>query len=358
MTIDYISMSGEAAEENAPQEQGPTAPKREPESIGLFFKSALSNLVNVDAIVQSVTQDLRDVATYVSEQSQSQVKQMGESMTRLKSQLASDIKETGNFTHTELDAFESSAAQDNSASKFQETRSELDEALERKLRSMFTSAEQVAGSILGNVSAVLSNVKDAAHHNLNSALTNAKAQKDDAVVDATLDPAVYSVSDEDFENSLPEWSKLSQDISETNFTRFKANFSLDSCVEQINELLKSNSQVHDVYSETVPEVLEAKAFWLRYFWKKLEYAHSVELKAKALSAMTAPDEFNLTWDEEEAECAPSRSDSSVQVLEEPSLESTKDSSADSAAAETFEIVEKGTEEGDTTDGQQGWDDWE
>lgn len=118
-------------------------------------------------------------------------------------------------------------------------------------------------------------------------------------------------------------SSLKIDINpkdEEAYKVFMENFDLESKKQEIASLLASNTAVHALYQQLVPNELSADEFWGRYFWKNEENAKKensrVALlnKTKALATKMSEEEFK--WDDDEEESATTQESENIEKKED------------------------------------------
>ncbi|CAK8531006.1 unnamed protein product [Lathyrus sativus] len=82
-----------------------------------------------------------------------------------------------------------------------------------------------------------------------------------------------------------------------NFNEWKLGFELDNKEEEIENLIKENSVVDEIYEKVVPSKIDDERFWSRYFYKLHKLNQAEEARAKFVKrAISGDEEEDLSWD--------------------------------------------------------------
>jgi len=82
-----------------------------------------------------------------------------------------------------------------------------------------------------------------------------------------------------------------------NFNEWKLGFVLDDKVDEIENLIKENDVVDEIYVKIVPSKIDDEIFWSRYFYKLHKLKQAEDARAKFVKrAISGDEEEDLSWD--------------------------------------------------------------
>ncbi|CAI8590770.1 unnamed protein product [Vicia faba] len=81
-----------------------------------------------------------------------------------------------------------------------------------------------------------------------------------------------------------------------NFNEWKLAFELDNKEEEIENLIKENSVVDEIYEMVVPSKIDDERFWSRYFYKLHKLNQAEEARTKLVKRAISGEEEDLSWD--------------------------------------------------------------
>lgn len=81
-----------------------------------------------------------------------------------------------------------------------------------------------------------------------------------------------------------------------NFNEWKLGFELDNKEEEIENLIKENAVVDEIYEKVVPSKIDDERFWSRYFYKLHKLNQAEEARAKLVKRAISSEEEDLSWD--------------------------------------------------------------
>ncbi|KAJ3686888.1 hypothetical protein LUZ61_016052 [Rhynchospora tenuis] len=87
-----------------------------------------------------------------------------------------------------------------------------------------------------------------------------------------------------------------------DFAKWQSGFKLEEQKDEIDTLLKENSQVEVFLEKLVPNLVDEETFWSRYFYKIEKIKQAEDARAKIVKmAVSGDEEEDLSWDVEEEE---------------------------------------------------------
>ncbi|KAJ4782601.1 BSD domain-containing protein 1 [Rhynchospora pubera] len=87
-----------------------------------------------------------------------------------------------------------------------------------------------------------------------------------------------------------------------DFAKWQSGFKLEEQKDEIDSLLKENSQVEVFLEKLVPNLVDEETFWSRYFYKIEKIKQAEDARAKIVKmAVSGDEEEDLSWDVEEEE---------------------------------------------------------
>jgi hypothetical protein len=82
-----------------------------------------------------------------------------------------------------------------------------------------------------------------------------------------------------------------------NFNEWKLGFEMDKKEEEIENLIKENDVVEEIYGKIVPRKIDDERFWSRYFYKLHKLKQAEDARAKLVKrAISGNEEEDLSWD--------------------------------------------------------------
>ncbi|XP_060217739.1 uncharacterized protein LOC132645023 [Lycium barbarum] len=86
-----------------------------------------------------------------------------------------------------------------------------------------------------------------------------------------------------------------EDLSDYN--EWKLGFVLEEMSGEIEDLIKGNGVIDEIYSEVVPSRVDEESFWSRYFYKVYRIRKAEEARARLVKrAIEGEEEEELSWD--------------------------------------------------------------
>ncbi|XP_055818157.1 uncharacterized protein LOC129887191 [Solanum dulcamara] len=82
-----------------------------------------------------------------------------------------------------------------------------------------------------------------------------------------------------------------------DYNEWKLGFVLEEMNREIEDLIKENGVIDDIYSEVVPRRVDQEIFWSRYFYKVYRIRKADEARARLMKrAISGEEEEELSWD--------------------------------------------------------------
>ncbi|XP_009609401.1 uncharacterized protein [Nicotiana tomentosiformis] len=86
----------------------------------------------------------------------------------------------------------------------------------------------------------------------------------------------------------------------SDYNEWKLGFVLEEKSGEIEDLIKENGVIDEIYSEVVPDRIDREMFWSRYFYKVYRIRKAEEARARLVKrAISGEEEEELSWDVED-----------------------------------------------------------
>ncbi|KAF3457233.1 hypothetical protein FNV43_RR01890 [Rhamnella rubrinervis] len=82
-----------------------------------------------------------------------------------------------------------------------------------------------------------------------------------------------------------------------NYEDWKSEFALDNKGNEIENLMRENEAIGEIYEKIVPDKIEHESFWCRYFYRVHRLKEAEDARAKLVKrAISGEDDEDLSWD--------------------------------------------------------------
>ncbi|XP_068325684.1 protein DOS2-like [Pyrus communis] len=145
-----------------------------------------------------------------------------------------------------------------------------------------------------------------------------------------------------------------------SYGSWKLGFVLDEKVEEVENLMRENGGLGEIYAEIVPGKVDSESFWSRYFYRVHKLKEAEEARAKLVNRAILGEEEDLSWDfdddgddDKDKDVGKEEGDGSdMKVGSSVELEKQRQASCEGAAREgdNVESVEDAARESVSSDG--------
>lgn len=172
------------------------------------------------------------------------------------------------------------------------------EVAQDSLETVGHAFDEFGNSLVKNTAQIISQGKDAILA-LESDSDNNNVNNQKFSGDKSVNLKAYSRFDAQVRGIQGDASTYCEEPDDLNdYSKWKSEFSLEGKQEEFENYLRENGEMESIYRRVVPNSVDHKTFWYRYYYKVSRLKKAEELRARLVGRASFEDE-DLSWDFED-----------------------------------------------------------